>query len=311
MSFVYVIVFSIIGITLFSGLENSFAEELIKVSIPKGTSVPGCEVKSLCYIPDPISVTVGDVVEWTNRDSASHTVSSGSQKNGADGIIYSGLMQSGKVFAFSFDESGVFPYFCTIHPWMEGLIIVNPPLLKSVKSTGVTEMRLSKSGSIIVTIQTDIPKARGALPIDLTFTDENLVSLSHINYDVRVIQDNEDVLLIENAHSIDGAVELPTKILESDNPVEILIGLRGIYLASQPVKPVYETITILISDELPIIKGVSLKAQIQRGVHSYDVICRQGFELIMKNSDKSSSCVTLDSVDKLIARGWGSHLKTR
>jgi len=296
---------------LFSSLEDSFAEKTIKVSIPKGTSTPGCDIKSLCYIPDPITVNVDDVVEWTNRDSVSHTVSSGSQKNGADGIIYSGLMQPDKVFAFSFDESGTFPYFCTIHPWMEGLIIVNPPLLKPVKSTDITEMRLSKSGSIIVTIQTDMPKARGALPIDLTFTNENSVPLSHINYDIRVIQDNEDVLLIENAHSIDGAVELPTKILESDNPVEILIGLRGIYLASQPVKPVYETIEILVSDEMPITKGVSPKAQTQRGVHSQDVICRQGFELIKKNTDKSPVCITTESVEKLLARGWGSHFKIK
>jgi plastocyanin len=306
----YVIVFAIIGVLLLPALENTFAET-IKVSIPKGTSVPGCEIKSLCYIPDPISVSVGDVVEWTNRDSVSHTVSSGSPKTGADGILYSGLMQADKVFAFSFDESGSFPYFCTIHPWMEGLIIVNPPLLKSVKSTDITEMRLSKSGSIIVTIQTDIPKARTALPIDLTFTNENSVPLSHINYDVRVIQDNEDVLLIENAHSVDGAVELPAKILESDNSVEIIVGLRGIYLASQPVKPVYETIEILISDETPVTKGVSPKAQTQRGVHSQDVICRQDFELIKKNSDSSPACVSSESIEKLLARGWGSLFKTK
>ncbi len=306
----YVLVFAIIGVILFPALENSFAET-IKVSIPNGTSVPGCEIKSLCYIPDPISVNAGDVVEWTNRDSVSHTVSSGSPKTGANGILYSDLMQPDKVFAFSFDESGSFPYFCTIHPWMEGLIIVNPPLIKSVKSFDITEMRLSKSGSIIVTIQTDMPKARTALPIDLTFTDENSVPLSHINYDVRVIQDNEDVLLIENAHSVDGAVELPAKILESDNPVEIIVGLRGIYLASQPVKPVYETIEILISDEMHVTKGVSLKAQIQRGVHSQDVICRQGFELIKKNSDSSPACVSSESIEKLLARGWGSLFKMK
>lgn len=306
----YVIVFALIGVILLPALENSFAET-IKVSIPNGTSVPGCEIKSLCYIPDPISVNAGDVVEWTNHDSVSHTVSSGSLKTGADGILYSDLMQPDKVFAFSFDESGSFPYFCTIHPWMEGLIIVNPPLIKSVKSSDITEMRLSKSGSIIVTIQTDMPKARTALPIDLTFTDENSVPLSHINYDVRVIQDNEDVLLIENAHSVDGAVELPAKILESDNPVEIIVGLRGIYLASQPVKSVYETIEILISDEMTVTKGVSLKAQIQRGVHSQDVICRQGFELIKKNSDSSPACVSSESIEKLLARGWGSLFKMK
>ena len=305
MQFRLIGIFAIIGIISFSMIQNSFAEELIKVTIPKGTSVPSCEAKSLCYIPDPISVNVGDVVEWTNRDSTIHNVSSGSPKNGYDGVIYSGLMHPNEVFAFSFDESGSFPYFCTIHPWMEGLIIVNPSLFKSVKSNDVTEMRLSESGSIIVTIQTDMPQAKGAFPLDLTFTNENSVLLSHFNYDVRVIQDNEDVLFIENSHTIDGTVELPTKILESDNPVEILIGLRGIYPASQSVKPIYETIQILIFDEMSITTGVSPKAQIQRDVNPPDVICRQGLELIMKNSDKSPACVNFDSMEKLITRGWG------
>ena len=54
-------------------MPDSVAQEKsIKVSIPQGTSVLGCEVNSLCYIPDPITIHVGDVVEWKNNDSESH-----------------------------------------------------------------------------------------------------------------------------------------------------------------------------------------------------------------------------------------------
>lgn len=307
MQFRFIVVFVIVGIISLSVMQSSFAEqESLKVSIPKGTSVLGCEVKSLCYIPDPITVNVGDVVEWTNYDSTAHTVSSGSPKDGADGIIYSDLMQPEKVFAFSFDESGSFPYFCTIHPWMEGLIVVNPPLLKPVKSNEITEMRLFESGDVIVTVLTDIPKAGKALSMELQFTDENNLPLVHINYDLRIIQDNEDILVQENTHSLDGTSELPSIVLESDNSVEVIIGLRGIYLSSESIKPVYETTSFLISDKTSVKKGISPKAQMEHGVNLSNVICRQGFELMMKTSDKSPACVSLESTEKLIARGWGS-----
>lgn len=302
-----VVIFTLIGIFSLSTIQNSFAEEeSIKVSIPKGASVLGCEVDSRCFIPDPISVNVDDVVSWTNRDSVTHIVASGLPKDGEDGIIYSGLMQPDEVFAFSFDESGIFPYFCTIHPWMEGLIVVNPNLIKPVTSNEITEARLSKSGDIIVTILTDIPKAREALSLELQFTDEKNIPIDHMNYDLRIIQDNEDILLQENIHSVDGTSEIQSIILESDNPVQITIGLRGIYLLSEGVKPVSETMNILISDETVPTNGISPRAQMERGVLLSNVACRQGFDLVMKNSDKSAACVTLDSVEKLIARDWAS-----
>lgn len=303
----FAVIFVIVGVILSSTMNYSVAEEAqIQVSIPKGTSVLGCEIKSLCYIPDPISVSVGDVVEWTNHDSTTHTVTSGSPENGPDGIIFSDSMHPEEVFAFSFDESGSFSYYCTIHPWMEGLIIVNPPLLKQPVSHEIEQMRLSETGSVIGTIKTNQPTAGNPLQIEIKFTDENNSDLVHMNYDIRIIQDNEDVLFQETIHSTDGYGELNTRSLESDNHVEMIVGIRGIYLTSDSVQPVSETMTFIISDDNTVKKGISPKAQMEQGVKSLDVICRQGFELVLKNSDRSAACVTIDSVEKLIQRGWGS-----
>lgn len=302
-----VVIFVIVGIVLLSTMNNSIAEkETTKVSIPKGTSVLGCEVQSLCYIPDPIVVSVGDVVAWTNRDSSVHTVTSGSPKEGANGIIFSDLMHPDEVFAFKFNKSGSFSYYCTVHPWMEGLVTVKPLLLKSLALHEIEQMRLSESGSVIVTIQTNQPKSGNPLEIEMIFSNEKNSSLDYMNYDIRIIQDNEDILFQENIRSLDGYEEITTKSLESDNPVEIIIGIRGIYIDTKSTRPVSETITFLVSDENPVKKGVSPKAQMERGVKLPDIICRQGFELVMKNSDRSGVCVTFDSVEKLIARGWGN-----
>jgi hypothetical protein len=52
---------------------------------------------------------------------------------------------------------------------------------------------------------------------------------------------------------------------------------------------------------------MSPKAQMKHGIDSADVQCRQGFELVMKNSDSSAACINLHSVEKLIQRGWASQ----
>jgi len=51
---------------------------------------------------------------------------------------------------------------------------------------------------------------------------------------------------------------------------------------------------------------MSPKAQMKHGIDSADVQCRQGFELVMKNSDSSAACINSHSVEKLIQRGWAS-----
>src|SRR3989338_3714553 len=94
------------------------------VSIPQGVGAPGCETTNECYFPSSLEIQVGDTVLWSNDDTAAHTVSSGTP-NGMDGVFDSSLFMSGTTFEFTFDESGEYPYFCMVHPWMTGEIIVN------------------------------------------------------------------------------------------------------------------------------------------------------------------------------------------
>ena len=226
-------------------LDASFAEQKFEVSIPKGSHTPACEEPDLCYIPSPITVNVGDVVQWANQDSATHTVTSGSPADGPDGIIYSSLINPGGEFAFRFDEPGVYPYFCMIHKWQVGLVIVQVSEEDIQSPTSVfelTEQRITADGSTIITIQTDNPEAGNILPIELVFTNDENQLLTHMNYDIRVIQDSEDVLMLENAHTMDGSVEHQTRVLESDNPIDIEIGIRGIYPDAEPPQDVEEII---------------------------------------------------------------------
>jgi plastocyanin len=100
------------------------APQTHNVSIPAGVSSPGCEATKECYTPDSIEIIAGDTVSWSNDDTAAHTVTSGTPE-GPDGIFDSSLFMAGSTFEFTFDDVGTYPYFCMVHPWMTGEVIVN------------------------------------------------------------------------------------------------------------------------------------------------------------------------------------------
>ena len=95
------------------------------VSLPVGSSVPGCEETNECFIPAEVSVSVGETVTWSNDDSAAHTVTSGIPSEGPDGIFDSSLFMASTTFEHTFDEAGEYDYFCMVHPWMTGKIQVS------------------------------------------------------------------------------------------------------------------------------------------------------------------------------------------
>ncbi len=95
-----------------------------EVSVPSGTSTPGCEETDECFLPSTILIGVGGTVTWTNDDTAAHTVTSGSVDSGPDGTFDSSIFMAGETFEYTFDEAGEYDYFCIVHPWMTGKVIV-------------------------------------------------------------------------------------------------------------------------------------------------------------------------------------------
>jgi plastocyanin len=71
------------------------------------------------YQPPALEVAVGATVTWENIDGDDdHTVTS------TDGAFDSGVFASGSDFEHTFDAPGTYPYFCVIHPEMEGTVTV-------------------------------------------------------------------------------------------------------------------------------------------------------------------------------------------
>jgi len=106
-------------------MEEPTGPQTLHVEIPVATSVPGCEVDNACYSPADVTINAGDTVHWMNVDTAAHTVTGGSPGNGPSGVFDSSLVMADAVYAFTFDETGSYDYFCMVHPWMTGTVTVN------------------------------------------------------------------------------------------------------------------------------------------------------------------------------------------
>ncbi len=106
---------------------TSTSTDKVQVSIVPGAST----LTDNAYSPNPVEVTVGQTVVWTNDDSAFHTVTSGLIGAADAGQIFdsglagpNALISKGKTFEHTFDTAGEYPYFCTLHPAMVGTVMV-------------------------------------------------------------------------------------------------------------------------------------------------------------------------------------------
>ena len=114
-------IFSLIAIA-----PSAFADHgTATVTNALGSSVPGCEnTADGCFIPSMVTIDVGGEVTWENDDTAAHTVTSGTPTEGPSGVFDSSLVMAGSSFSHTFEDAGSFDYFCMVHPWMQGMVMV-------------------------------------------------------------------------------------------------------------------------------------------------------------------------------------------
>lgn len=70
------------------------------------------------FNPATDTIAVGGTVTWTNTGNAAHT------STGANGLWDSGIVSPGQAFSRQFPAAGSFAYTCTLHPGMNGTIVV-------------------------------------------------------------------------------------------------------------------------------------------------------------------------------------------
>ena len=93
------------------------------LTVMQGASIQG----NPAYNPNPISVKKGNVVQVVNKDSVPHTVTNGKAPDDANAgklfdtsIINAG--ESAKVDTSKLSSGQQYPFHCTVHPYMTGIL---------------------------------------------------------------------------------------------------------------------------------------------------------------------------------------------
>ena len=216
----------------------AFAAEVIVENAP-GASVPGCEETNECFLPYEVRINVGDTVTWVNDDTAAHTATGGSASDGPSGVFDSSLVLAGTSFSFTFNEAGTYEYFCMVHPWMAGFVIV--------------QEAMAEEGGIMVSIETGEGIAGETVDITVTITDAEGNSVEHVNYDIMATHGTETVLDDTGVHDHDGVMTHTTMALPMDAsdtmPVNVSVEFLGFGIDPPFTGPIGYVETALIVPE--------------------------------------------------------------
>ncbi|WP_428325635.1 cupredoxin domain-containing protein [Nitrosopumilus sp.] len=77
------------------------------------------------YSPLNLEVPIGTTVTWVNDDSVPHNIQSIDVSGKVIQLFNSPPLNTGDRFEHTFEEEGVYKYYCSFHPWRVGLVTVS------------------------------------------------------------------------------------------------------------------------------------------------------------------------------------------
>ena len=217
------LVLSSILIVLTSTQAAVYAEEYV-IDIPFGAYNPELNTPAeVWYDPPQMFATVGDTITWYNDDIEAHTVTSGDSSGRfgwmdnkdfgtPDGIFDSGRFMPGESWSNTFEESGTFSYYCTIHPWMEGILIVEEaipdyPHDATGKKIEFPLLQFTPDRNIEVNLAWDPPviKTHEKIQFVYQFYDtQSNSNLADMKYDFIIFQNGKEIFRDTGLNQIGG-----------------------------------------------------------------------------------------------------------
>jgi plastocyanin len=79
---------------------------------------PSATIVDFSFSPSTITVHVGDTITWTNVGKQPHTATAN------NGSFNTGILQHGQSGSHTFTAPGTYTYYCIVHPYMKGTVIV-------------------------------------------------------------------------------------------------------------------------------------------------------------------------------------------
>lgn len=240
----YYHIFSIIG--MFILLPIVYAEDYV-IDIPFGAYNPELNTPTeVWFDPPQIFVRVGDTITWYNDDREGHTITSGegSGRFGwmrdnfgtPDDYFDSDRFLPGESWSYKFEKSGTFSYFCTIHPWMEGIVIVENeipdyPHDATGKKLDFPLLQYTPDQNIEVNLTWDPPviKTHEKIQFVYQFYDPQTNSnLAKMKYNFIIFQNGKEIFRDEGVNQIGGDY----RNFVFSNSGSIIIRIEGIHSSS-------------------------------------------------------------------------------
>jgi len=83
------------------------------------TSSSAVAIHNFTFTPQTLTVKAGITVTWTNKDDIPHGIASAN-----NGFARSKALDTDDSYSFTFATPGTYGYFCYVHPFMKGTIVV-------------------------------------------------------------------------------------------------------------------------------------------------------------------------------------------
>jgi len=217
----------------------------VTVSPAPGSGTPGCEeTADGCLVPKEATIDVGGKVIFSNTDTAAHTFTAGTAAEGPSGAFDSSLVVAGSSYEWTPTTAGEFPYYCMVHPWMAGLIVVQEAgtdghddgQTDDGMHTDATATGMLSDGTT-VSIMTSAPTSGEKMEIAVEFANSE-----HVNYDIVATQNGEVVLNDMATHHHDGKGVHETTALSSSDPIEVTITFQGYGVEDPKTGPIGEQV---------------------------------------------------------------------
>lgn len=77
------------------------------------------DIVNFAYDPDPVTISAGESITWTNQDAVPHTATADDRD-----ALQTGTLNQGEDFTQQFDTAGTYEYFCEFHADMAGTVVV-------------------------------------------------------------------------------------------------------------------------------------------------------------------------------------------
>jgi plastocyanin len=79
---------------------------------------PGVGIADFHFTPGTTTIHVGDTITWTNNGPSPHSATANNHS------FDTGVLKKGQSGSHTFTQAGTFTYFCSVHPFMHGTIVV-------------------------------------------------------------------------------------------------------------------------------------------------------------------------------------------